>query len=85
MKRITAKIESLAINERGEIEITNKHIMNEQILFINPKNVKWYYENHLGQTEPRKLQVGSIIEFDSDIGSATRNLHNVVIIKQYDL
>ena len=79
MKRIEMKIESMAVESNGRIAVTNKHVMNGYLLFIDHTDVKWFYVDENGYSGQKQLRIGTTIEFDGDIHPATRQLHNVII------
>lgn len=74
------KVEYLAVESKGRMVVSNKHVMNGQLLFINPDDVQWYYVDENNYSESRRIKVGTEIEFDGGIHPAVRSLHNVTIL-----
>ena len=80
MNRLKFKIEFLAFDGTNLI-VKNETVMNGLLLYINPKNVKWFYVDDQNHSNQKQIKIGSIIECDYNINESTRQLNNVIIIE----
>jgi len=76
MKRTTAIINHIAISF-NQIEVSLSGL--DYSHYINSEDVNWFPINNQGNSIKGQLQVGTTIEFDSEINNKTRNLKNVEI------